>query len=366
MRYLAVLGRQPEISLAELKALFTRVFIVTPKIASFLTNEQPNIDRLGGSLKIAVELKVSPLKYLENLPKGKITLGLSDYSQQSSARFIVGEALKLKRILAKKGRSIRVVVNHQTAVLSTATTWHNRLYGIYSNKIELLFVDGKWWKVIGVQNIDAYRERDQARPARDAKVGMLPPKLAQILINLCGPLPRSARILDPFCGTGVVLQEAGLMGYQIYGTDVDPRMVEYTKRNLKWLKLTGEVRLGDVTSFKWQGNIDAVVCESYLGQPMSTIPKTVKLKNEQQVCSQIILKGLKNLATQLKTNTPVVMAIPAWLRPDGDYEHLKIIDEIKSLGYNVENKTHKGLLYCRQGQIVAREIIILRKKTCQK
>ena len=36
-------------------------------------------------------------------------------------------------------------------------------------------------------------------------------------------------------------------------------------------------------TFNFLGNIDAVVCESYLGQPMSTIPKTVKLKNEQQV-----------------------------------------------------------------------------------
>jgi hypothetical protein len=35
-----------------------------------------------------------------------------------------------------------------------------------------------------VQDIDAYAERDFERPMRDAFVGMLPPKLAQIMLNL--------------------------------------------------------------------------------------------------------------------------------------------------------------------------------------
>src|SRR6185503_16098722 len=93
-----------------------------------------------------------------------------------------------------------------------------------------------------VQDIEAYGARDQARPARDARVGMLPPKLAQIILNLsAGPLRPAApqlerlRILDPFCGTGVILQEALLMGYSVLGTDIEPRMADYSKRNLRWL-----------------------------------------------------------------------------------------------------------------------------------
>src|SRR6185503_10002944 len=93
-----------------------------------------------------------------------------------------------------------------------------------------------------VQDIEAYGARDQARPARDARVGMLPPKLAQIMLNLsAGPLRASAeelarlRVLDPFCGTGVILQEALLMGYSVLGTDIDERMVDYSRRNIKWL-----------------------------------------------------------------------------------------------------------------------------------
>ena len=394
MRYLAVLGRQPEISLAELSALFSRVSQISGELATFSSDKEPSINRLGGCLKIAVEISGSPLDYLTALPDGKITIGVSDYSAHSSARKAQGEALKLKKILARHGRSVRVVEN-KSAVLSTATSLHNGLGGFKTNKVELILVNEKWWRVIGVQDIDAYARRDQARPARDAKVGMLPPKLAQILINLCGHLPAGSRLLDPFCGTGVVLQEALLMGYSAYGTDLEPRMVEYTEKNLRWLtepetdsaraasgrpvatggqrssspcqapdSLAGsfQVAVGDATSFTWEQPIDAVACEGYLGRPMSLPPAEIKLKTEEQECSSIILGFLKNLAPQIKSNTPVVVAMPAWLRPDGSYHRMNLVDEITNMGYNVMNKTREGLIYHRDKQVVARDIIILRKK----
>ena len=372
MKYLAVLGRQPEISIAELEA------------TDFCTD----IDRLGGTQKLAVKLEKKPLDFLAELPEGKITLGVSDYSKGASKKTATTEALKLKRILVRHGRSVRVVENKE-AVLSTATSLHNGLSGKNERKIELIKVDNDWYKVIGIQDIDAYAKRDQARPARDAKVGMLPPKLAQILINLCGVLPENARILDPFCGTGVVLQEALLMGYRAYGTDIDERMVEYTIKNLEWLNLGSrpagpspwaagvpsraaalrnpsiqpfQVSRGDATSFQWDQPIDAVACEGYLGRPMSQIPADIKLKEQKQECRAIILGFLKNLAGQIKSNTPVVIACPAWLRESGKYERLDIIDEIEDMGYNVNNKSREGLLYHRENQIVARDIIILRKK----
>ena len=363
MRYLAVLGRQPEISLAELSALFSRVSQISDELATFSSDKEPSINRLGGCLKIAIEISGSPLDYLTTLPEGKITIGVSDYSARSSARKAQGEALKLKKILSRHGRSVRVVEN-KSAVLSTATSLHNGLGGLKTNKIELILVNEKWWRVIGVQDIDAYARRDQARPARDAKVGMLPPKLAQILINLCGPLPAGTKVLDPFCGTGVVLQEALLMGYQAYGTDLSERMIEYSKKNLEWLSAEGQFQVsqGDATSFTWEQPIDAVACEGYLGQPMSLPPADIKLKTEKQECSSIILGFLKNLAPQIKSNTPVVVAMPAWLRPDGSYHRMNLVDEIANLGYNVMNKTREGLLYHRDNQVVARDIIILRKK----
>ena len=411
MKYLAVLGRQPEISIAELEALFSDMQILDgscrlfsfPKndgifgdplpepspvhVIRFETSNIVTIARLGGTLKLAVELVEKPLEYLQGLPEGKITLGVSDYSKKASRKSVQQEALKLKRVLVKQGRSVRVVENKEAA-LSTATSLHNGLSGKNERKVELIKVDDGWYRVIGVQDIDAYAKRDQARPARDAKVGMLPPKLAQILINLCGPLPENSVILDPFCGTGVVLQEALLMGYRAYGTDINERMVEYSLRNLEYLfldplrsrprlrgslaiplpssrtvsKQTFQVSVGDATNFQWEQPIDAVACEGYLGKPFSKIPTEMELKEQKQECGAIVLGFLKNLALQIKKGIPVTIAVPAWLRENGEYSRLEIIDEIEKLGYNVNNKTREGLLYHRERQVVARDILILRKK----
>ena len=236
MKYLAVLGRQPEISIAELE------------MSDYCTD----IKRLGGTQKLAVQLEQTPLEYLAGLPEGKLTFGVSDYSEGATRKSASQEALKLKKILVRHGRSVRVVEN-KDAVLSTATSLHNGLGGGNERKVELIKVDDGWYRVIGVQDIDAYAKRDQARPARDAKVGMLPPKLAQILINLCGPLEPSATVLDPFCGTGVVLQEALLMGHRAYGTDINERMIEYSKRNLDWLMGDGNSHFEGVRSLARRG-----------------------------------------------------------------------------------------------------------------
>ena len=345
MKYLAVLGRQPEISILELE------------MSGFCID----ISRLGGTQKLAVKLEEKPLDFLRGLPEGKITLGVSDYSERASKKTASLEALKLKKILVRHGRSVRVVEN-KDAVLSTATSLHNGLSGKNERKVELIKVNDEWYKVIGVQDIDAYARRDQARPARDAKVGMLPPKLAQILINLCGSLPEGATILDPFCGTGVVLQEALLVGYRAYGTDISDRMIEYSEKNLKHFDFDNyKLEVGDATNYKWTEKIDAVACEGYLGRPMSQIPPEIKLKTEKQECRSIILGFLRNLGTQIGSGTPVVIAAPAWLREDKTYSRLEILDEIAAMGYNIHNKTREGLLYHREEQVVARDIIILRK-----
>lgn len=376
-KYVAVLGRQPLISVAELESLFADVRLVAPNLAEFTlaTNSPrdpvglPNINRLGGTLKIA-ELIDQPLAgFWQTLPaSGKVTLGVSDFSRGARAYTSQKEALKYKRALVKLGHSVRIIPN-QEAALSSATSLHNKLYK--DLKIELIKNGNKFYRVVAVQQIEAYVKRDQARPARDARVGMLPPKLAQILINLCGSLPDGSRLLDPFCGTGVVLQEAFLMGYVPYGTDLNERMIEYSKRNLEWLSNNKQANVafalqqGDAQSFQWVPPIDAVACETYLGPPMSQAPVEIKLRQAKQECKSIILGFLKNLAEQIKINTPVVIAVPAWLRSDGRYERLNLLDEIGKLSYNVvrfKNLGQKDLLYHRDGQVVAREIIVLRKK----
>ena len=394
MKYVAIAGRQPLISLAEIQALYDKTArLVGKKLVFFEIDEDgeenisPDINRLGGSLKLGrfFDTDFSKLaKFLATAhPEGKITLGISDFSKQKKSGLAKQKSMELKRNLARMGRSARVITSNEPEI-SSATAHHNQL-GEKAGCFEIFLIDREIYLSLGTQNITAYTERDQARPARDAKVGMLPPKLAQILINLCGKLPEEARVLDPFCGTGVVLQEAAIMGYVPYGTDLNERMVEYSKKNLSWLfnernqkrfkilpdlilkkdQILEAISVGDATNFTWEGEIDAVAFEGYLGAPMSKPPVDIKFKTEKAKCREIAIGFLKNITPQIKSGTPVVMALPAWLRENGKYVGLNILDEIQEMGYNFEkfqDLSQSDLLYYREGQIVAREIIVIRKR----
>ena len=396
MKYIAVLGRLPKISLAEIQAIYdSNAKLIGPELAVFETNKTVSIDRLGGSIKLGQIFSGNFRDLAEAInskkPEGKITIGVSSYALNSNHKNkksavenpVRRKAMELKSLLKKLGRNVRVVESRGPEI-SSATAFHNHL-GEKPGAEEVILVGSETYLSLGVQNIDKYRERDQLRPARDAKVGMLPPKLAQILINLGGEIDESKKVLDPFCGTGVVLQEALILGQPVVGSDLNPRMVEYTQKNLDWLlekkarffqikpelieqknQFLNSIYTGDATDFAWPkaSEIGLVACECFLGSPMSKPPVEIKLKDEKQNCKRIILGFLKNLIGQIEDDTPVVIAVPAWLREYGSYSRLSIIDEITDMGYNLakfQGLSQSDMIYYREGQIVAREIIVLRK-----
>ncbi len=349
---------------------------------------------LGGTVKFCKVLttldtiKWSDIqKFLENavpdhassLPEGKLKLGLSVYGLSAGAKQLMATGLELKKALKVTGRSARLVPNQEPA-LSSAQVLHNQL----TAKLgwELVFVsDGKRTVVaqtIAVQDIDAYTLRDRGRPKRDARVGMLPPKLAQTIINLatskaippsCGPNDLIDKtILDPFCGTGVILQEALVMGYSAYGSDLDAKMIDYSSINIHWLRskysrMMGVLSLetGDATTHTWKDKYDYIASEVYLGRPFTSPPPDKILQETVQDAQTITKKFLQNLATQTKPGFRGCIAIPAWKTYNG-FIHLPLLDNLKELGYNRVRFVHasqEDLIYHREGQIVARELVVL-------
>ncbi|MFC2162330.1 DNA methyltransferase [Candidatus Altiarchaeota archaeon] len=101
------------------------------------------------------------------------------------------------------------------------------------------------------------------------------PKLARALVNL-GKVKAGDRVLDPFCGTGGILIEAGLMGMTPVGFDIDDKMVEGCKRNLRHYGITGSIEKGDATELK-NVDADAIVTDPPYGRASFTSKKTSQL-----------------------------------------------------------------------------------------
>ncbi len=69
------------------------------------------------------------------------------------------------------------------------------------------------------------------------------PRLARTIVNL-SEVPRDGTVLDPFCGTGGILLEAGLVGCDVYGLDVQAEMVDGSIENLDAFNVDGDIRQG--------------------------------------------------------------------------------------------------------------------------
>ena len=81
--------------------------------------------------------------------------------------------------------------------------------------------------------------------------------------------------------------------------------------------------------------------------------------------TNVLKKFLKNLQPQLKEERRVCLAVPAWRGKDGKLINLPLIDQISELGYNrtrFEHVRDEQLLYYREDQIVARQLLVLTRK----
>ncbi len=402
---ICTLGRQPELGLAELESLYGAevVSLVNAKVASVeLPTDSVDFDRLGGSTRLAGVLGEVPStnwklveKELQKVVRstafalptsGKFHLGLSAIGFDISAARLNAVGLTLKKLIRARypEGSVRLVPNNDPE-LSTAQVYHSHLADEHGAELLIIAAGSKTViaRTAAVQDIDSYTLRDRGRPKRDSRVGMLPPKLAQIIINLAAGQIKSSHksgttnhektILDPFCGTGVVLQEALLMGYDVYGTDLEPRMVEYSRANLDWLASTNctlpttpyRLEAGDATTHHWQPTPDLVAGETYLGRPFTEVPAREVLEQTVSDVNAILTKFLHNLHAQLTPGARLCLAVPAWQTTPHQFRHLPLIDQISEMGYNrveFERVPSSHLLYYREDQIVARELLVLTVK----
>lgn len=63
--------------------------------------------------------------------------------------------------------------------------------------------------------------------------GVMLPRTARAIVNLTRIRPKE-KFLDPFCGTGGLLIEAGLVGAEVYGCDIDAAKVQGCEENLEY------------------------------------------------------------------------------------------------------------------------------------
>jgi len=375
--FVFVLGTHPDLSLSELKAVLGDIPVERHDGLAFVKSEkeldaESLMQQLGGTIKIIEligdfdeEVMVDWL-FDQIDTDSKFHFGFSEYPTEPGIatkkdwKTLQNMGLSLKRVLKTQDISARFVQSKEV-VLSSVIVHKERLL---KNGVEIVLFKGqkniRFGKTLAVQPFQDFSKRDFGRPGRDSKSGMLPPKLARMMVNISQPTKESV-ILDPFCGSGTVLQEALLLGYNsVIGSDKSKKAVEDTLKNLQWInksQVSVYVCAAEqliTTGILERNSVDRIVFEGYLGPPA---PKASHIMSAQKELQQLYTRIFPVLAQLLTHDGHIVAALPFWKTNEKEF-HLNINGIVQSSGMKL---SAKPLLYRRPQSVVGREIIQLKK-----
>jgi len=363
--------------------------------------------KLGGTIKIGqivaenVELSTDALSELmantiiERSFDGRATFGYSLYSANISSPTKTATRLKrcgmeTKRRLKESGLAARWVRPTEGTTLTSVSVAKNGLLNDNGSEFVVLVSDHGNHGMVGitsvVQPFEEFSELDYGRPGRDAFRGMLPPKLARIMLNLAGVTTDSV-VWDPFCGSGTVLTEALQLDVTaIYSSDLSPQAIVDAKRNVEWLKdkhpslETSQVKLfvadASVQTREIPNRtISAVVTEPFLGRPRDGHEDRQELNRRLDELTDLYTKSMMAIKPTLTKDASLILALPIYLDNNHNLMGIDLV-EIAGHDYHIEPLLEKdliksidgrvgpndGLVYGRSGQLVWREIVRLRKK----
>lgn len=94
--------------------------------------------------------------------------------------------------------------------------------------------------------------------------GVLMPRVARALVNIAMP---QEYLLDPFCGTGGILVEAGLTGIKVIGGDMQRKILLGAKMNLEYYNVNYSLMYEDACRLALRDeSVDAVVTDPPYGR----------------------------------------------------------------------------------------------------
>ncbi len=308
---------------------------------------------------------------------GKFKFGISVYTGGNRGKLTALRTqtekigIKVKQKLKANGQSVRLVTS-KIPVLSSVIVTKQKLL---ERGVEFCLFPTGDEILIGVtesvQDFEEWSDRDFNRPKRDAKRGMLPPKLARMMVNIAEGDPSKHTLLDPFCGVGTVLTEALALGYtKLIASDIDELATEATRKNFAWEARRTDsgvelqvmtTKAQDLATFLAPHSVDRIVAEFHLGKPRTGDEGRVELERRLEELVGMYTESFRAFAQIVTEGAKLVIAVPAYVS-DGSVIPAQIVDRAKMFGFElepfegVETTKFGALRYGREGQMVLRDI----------
>lgn len=389
--YLFVLGSNTELSRAEIKP-FCDEILFEPEVNLLLaenlrfenprnlpkTKEQIFLDRLGGTIRMAKiigEFK-SKKELIEKIYKNvepsenstNVKIGISSF--QTGRNFLPEFLGMVKNYFAGKKTPVRLE-NSGGQNMTSGQIFDRKL--IKKGAEFIIWQRGDSFlltKTMATQNLRNYVLRDRRKVFSDAKMGMLPPKLAQILINLSDS-KFSTKIIDPFCGSGTICTEAAVMGFKTVGSDLNEEFLAGAKKNFRFFaekfryeQNKGDFFTGNIASFPWDKYADKVVAtEGWLGENFDRSPDMDRIEKEAVKVIKMWVRAFNNM--EKSGPQKIVFCLPCWnFKGKNISIAKKLFAKIMKSSYTplALFANQETFIYKRENAFVAREICVLERQ----
>lgn len=401
MQYYFIAGSNQGLSFAEVQTFFSSQFgsdnielttfgdtIVIDFKKTVPTDENMItwFERFGGIIKFGKvlhnqEVFLADFAEKKTEENGSIRFGVSMHGQIEEVDDPYGRIKDLSKKIKKyfKNKSVSsgyTLVKRRETALTSAQVYHNDLT---DDGFELVLIctkeDGKLEIIPGVtlavQNLEDFSFRDFKKPAIDVEMGMLPLKLARIMVNLASIEPGSI-IWDPFCGSGTLLLEALHLGYDVLGSDVDTNAVENTRKNIEWMGSQYDLEYSNFRVFNFNIQkpdskivgelrhtpISAVICEPYMGPPQKSVIDTEKATKLAENYGTLIAHLFELIENLRQENLRVVIVVPSYKSESG-WVNVSL-NTLISPHWEIQNSNYDwDLQWSRKNSIIRRNIMVL-------
>jgi tRNA G10 N-methylase Trm11 len=384
--FYALLGTHPELSSLELAAILpAQPILVSEKLAELpnlgLDTPQSLQNKLGGTLKILEQVTTIPTSELDISDDQALVRATADAlaSVCTESNDIIFSVTALfheqsinnthvKKQLQKDDYKVRFREGKRPYGVPAAVLIDGPITElfIFEHNNTIIFAKSVTW-----QDINEWTYHDRSRPFADRKRGMLPLKVARMLLNIAteGKYDQH-HVYDPFCGAGSILQEALQLGIACTGSDVSHEAIRGTQKNMEWYldevlanaeqpRHLPHLFVADATQTRPKHlatQPTAIVTEPFLGKQTASFSD---LPNIYKGLYKLYKGAFNAWIDILPSQAKIVIIFPAVQTGRVEYTLAKLIDELPDLGYNVNLGP---VVYARPDAHTRRHVYVITKK----
>lgn len=391
MKYLFILGRNPELSKAEIFSYFERENIqvkysktnLNGLLVELSEKHEKKLDlkkilsELGGTVaagrvllsgkidSLAAEIEKGPIYFGRD---NKVIYSVLNFGPEDNLLVILNS---MKGNFRKESLKARYKGVSGTMKMQTGEVVHGSPTKIMLRDMNyFLFGDSEsgnlsFGYLEECYDVEDAEKKDMEKPYRRESLA-ISPRLARILINL-SQTKTGEVLLDPFCGIGVILGEALLRGIDVIGVDIDREASENAKKNIEWLRKNYQANARAIIINKNSKDVridkaDGIATEPSLGELMLKHPNKDKAEQIIYEFENLMIDVLNNVKRGMKKGAKIAFSSPLVKSQKGRISANieRICDETGLRVYSLKNSNISfPIREFRPDQIVGRDIFVL-------